>query len=239
MSTGNKLAQPPPPTSPQFKGDQKSLEHWWMKPLEKRVIAVLLPIVPSWLGTEQLTLMTLFWSAGVIFFGYLSADNLQWLWAFNACIALQHITDMLDGAVGRARNTGLIRWGFYADHFLDYIFTCAIVIGYSFLLPSDYHFLTLACVALAGGLMAHTFLDFAITNDFKISYCRIGSSECRWLLIIFNVICIFKGKDVLIKTFPFVVLGLLCILLGIVYSSQALYRKLDIEHSAKNSGDQS
>lgn len=226
MRTKKKIEQASLATSPQFKGNQKRLEHW-MASLEKVVIAALLPMVPSWMGTVQLTLMTLLWSAGVIVFGYLAADNLQWLWAFNACIALQHITDMLDGSVGRARNTGLIRWGFHMDHFLDYIFTCAIVIGYSFLLPSDYHFLTLVCIALAGGLMAHTFLDFAITNDFKISYCRTGSSELRWLTIVFNVICIIRGKDMLIKTFPLIVFGLLCVLIGIVYSSQAIYRKMD------------
>lgn len=210
----------------QFKGDRKNLDHF-MLDLERKIIAYLLPRVPAWLGTEQLTLMTLIWSAGVIAFGYLAANDIRWLIAFSACIALQHITDMLDGAVGRARNTGLIKWGFYADHFLDYTFVCAIVIGYSFLLPQHYHFLVLLCLSFAGGLMAHTFLDFAITNDYKISYYRIGVSELRCFVIVFNVACVILGKEILVRLFPYIVGGLLLALVMVVYRSQIGYRMMD------------
>jgi phosphatidylglycerophosphate synthase len=30
-------------------------------------------------------------------------------------IVFQYITDLLDGEIGRKRNTGLIKWGFYMD----------------------------------------------------------------------------------------------------------------------------
>jgi phosphatidylglycerophosphate synthase len=104
-----------------FAGDKKHLIHC-LAPLEKRIIAALLPKVPMNVTTVHLTLCTLLWSAGVITAGALAVVDMRWLWLFSACIVLQHVTDMLDGAVGRARNTGLIKWGFYMDHFLDYVF---------------------------------------------------------------------------------------------------------------------
>lgn len=211
-----------------FKGDRKQLDHW-MRPIEKKVIDFFLPLVPSWIGTVELTLMTLVWSAGVVGFGFLAQNDVRWLWGFSLCIALQHLTDMLDGAVGRMRNTGLIKWGFYADHLFDYVFMCAIVLGYYFLLPENYSFLVLICLTLTGGLMAHAFLDFAITNEYKISYFRVGVSELRWLVIILNVFIIVFGKPLLIMLFPWITAGLLAVLVIVVYRSQKVYRFLDMK----------
>lgn len=219
-------SDPKAETAHRFNGDRKNLDHFLLS-IEKKIIVALLPRVPLWLGTVELTLMTLLWSAGVIVFGYFAAQDIRWLWAFSACILLQHITDMLDGAVGRARNTGLIKWGFYADHFLDYVFMCSIVIGYSFLLPDHYHLLVLLCLFFSGGLMVHTFLDFGITNDYKISYFRIGISELRCFVVAINIAGIFLGKDMFVGAFPFVVAGLFLSLSVIVYRSQISYRMMD------------
>jgi|CXWL01.1.fsa_nt_gi phosphatidylglycerophosphate synthase len=215
------------PSELAFKGDKKHLDHFLLS-VEKKVIAVLLPMVPSWMGTVHLTLMTIFWSIGVGLFGYLASGDIRWLWAFSVCVVFQHITDMLDGAVGRARNTGLIKWGFYADHFLDYIFMCAIIVGYSFLLPPSFSNLVLLCLIISGGLMVHTFLDFAITNDFKISFNRIGVSELRWLVIIFNMTLIFFGQGLLAVIFPMIVLIAFVVLVVVVYKSQMIYRRMDL-----------
>ncbi len=46
---------------------------------------------------------------------------------------LQWFTDSFDGALGRHRDTGIPRWGFYMDHFLDFVFMCPVFIGWSFL----------------------------------------------------------------------------------------------------------
>lgn len=186
-----------------------------------------MPWVPLQVSTVHLTLMTIIWSAGIVTAGYLADGNIRWLWLFNACIFLQYVTDMLDGAVGRSRNTGLIKWGFYMDHFLDYIFLSAIVVGYSLLLPSSYLPLVLWCQVFSAGFMVHVFLDFAITNDFKISCNQFGVSEIRWVLIIFNTLLIFVGKGLLVKIFPFFVAAAFAVLCGMVYKSQKVYRHMD------------
>ncbi len=209
-----------------FAGGQKHLDHF-LRGYEKKLIAAFLPLVPSWMGTVQLTLLTFLWSALIVFFGYLSVGNINWLWGFSACIFVQHITDMLDGEVGRQRNTGLIRWGFYMDHFLDYVFTCAIIAGYSFLLPWAYFPLVVLCLAASGGLMVHTLMDFSITGDFKISFNRVGVAEVRYFLIVLDTALIVFGAGLFVAVFPFIVLASCVVLAVIVYKSQKRYALMD------------
>lgn len=218
-----------------FTGDRKNMDHWLLS-VEKVVIGSLLPCVPSWMSTSHLTLMTVLWSAGVVLFGYLSAYDIRWLWGFSICIMLQHVTDMLDGAVGRARNTGLIKWGFYADHFLDYVFMCSIVIGYSFLLPYFYLPLVPVHLAICAGFMLHVVLDFAITNDFKISVSRWGVSELRWALIGFNIVLMMTGRKLLTALFPVIILVSTAGLVVMVYRSQEVYRRIDMQNKKEAAG---
>ncbi|MBF0489542.1 MAG: CDP-alcohol phosphatidyltransferase family protein [Candidatus Omnitrophica bacterium] len=218
----------------EFAGDKKELVHF-LVPYEKKFIAAALPHVPLPIGTVQLTLMTILWSVGIIFAGYRAQADMSWLWMFSGCIFLQYVTDMLDGAVGRSRNTGLIKWGFYMDHFLDYVFLSSIVIGYSFLLPVSYSLLSMLCLMLSAGFMVHTIMDFSITNHFKISFSYFGVSEARMLLIVFNTILIVTGPGLLLHTFPFFV-GALFIALGVtVYRSQITYAHLDAVHQSMES----
>jgi phosphatidylglycerophosphate synthase len=214
------------PKTYRFGGDKKELVHF-LVPYEKKFIDAALPHVPQQISTAHLTLMTLFWSVGIVMAGYMARADIRWLWLFSICIFLQYITDMLDGAVGRERNTGLIKWGFYMDHFLDYIFLSAIVIGYSFLLPTSYFLWSLFALAFSAGLMVHTIMDFAITNHFKISFSYFGVSEARLILVIFNVILIVFSKWLLVQAFPFFVGALFIALCLTVYRSQRSYAHID------------
>ena len=209
-----------------FNGGNKKLDHLCVH-FERKIIKVCLPWVPSWLTTIHLTLMTFGWSFLVILFGYWAGRNESWLWASDACILFQYLTDMLDGEVGRQRGTGLVRWGFYMDHFLDYIFLCAVIVGYSFILPVSASRGVLLCLAICAGFAVHALLDFGITNDFKISFDRVGVTEVRYGLVIFNVFVIYFGKAFLIKVFPFIVLIFFILLCIVIYRSQKIYRRMD------------
>lgn len=77
-------------------------------------------LVPMFISTRHLTLMTLFWSACLFYFN----DN--WI-AMSIVIFLQRVTDTWDGAIGRERNEGYIKWGYFVDHFLDWVFLCSIM----------------------------------------------------------------------------------------------------------------
>ena len=113
----------------EVKLDQKESD-WLFVKIDRFLVAKGVGCVPVWLQTDHLTLLTLFWSPLAVIAGWLSSQNIFWLWLFSFSVLCQYITDMLDGAVGRHRNTGLITWGYYMDHFLDYIFMCSVFCGY-------------------------------------------------------------------------------------------------------------
>jgi len=221
------------PKAQEFRGDKKELVHF-LAPYEKVFIDTVLPYISLKVSTVHLTLMTILWSGGIVISGYLARSDMRWLCLFSVCIFLQYVTDMLDGAVGRARNTGLIKWGFYMDHFLDYVFLSSIVIGYSFLLPASYLLWTMLCLFFSAGFMVHTLMDFAITNHFKISFSYFGVSEARFVLIIFNIILIIFGRDILIQVFPFFVGALFIGLCTTVYISQKSYAHIDAIRQGTN-----
>ncbi|MBL8014227.1 MAG: hypothetical protein JNN05_10300 [Candidatus Omnitrophica bacterium] len=212
--------------SREFRGQHKVLIHF-LAPYEKKLLLALLPNVPANITTAHLTLMTLAWSAGIVLSGYLAQTDLRWLWIFSACILLQYVTDMLDGAVGRARNTGLIKWGFYMDHFLDYVFLSSIVIGYSWLLPYSYWMLSLLCLMITAGFMVHAVMDFAVTNNFKISCGYFGVSEARLSLVALNVVLLASGTFILTWVFPVFVVAAGAALAIMVYRCQKIYSHLD------------
>ncbi len=214
------------PKSKEFAGHKKVLVHF-LAPYEKKFIDAACAYIPPQIGTTHLTLMTILWSGGIVMAGCLARTDMRWLWLFSVCIFLQYVTDMLDGAVGRMRNTGLIKWGFYMDHFLDFIFLSAIIIGYSFLLPPSYMLWSLSAFVFSAGFMVHTLMDFAITNHFKISFSYFGVSEARLVLIIINVILIIFGKGLLIQVFPFFVGALFIGLSTAVYVAQKSYAHID------------
>ena len=69
----------------------------------------IVPRIPPFIETYHLTLLTLIWSTGIVVCSYLARDNISWLWLVSLFIFLQYMSDVLDGAVVRYRNTGLVR----------------------------------------------------------------------------------------------------------------------------------
>ncbi len=108
-------------------------------------------------------------------------------------IALQWFTDHLDGKLGKFRATGLARWGFYVDHMLDWFFIASIVIGYGLLLPQGAIFDLLLMLAVCAGFAVHAMLAFAATETFRTTYLRIGPTELRLVIIVFNAYLVRAG----------------------------------------------
>ena len=108
--------------------------------LEPKLMMNFYPLIPKFVETYHLT-----WSAaasglGVLFFSFLAKDNVDWFWLVNLFIMIHHFTDFFDGEVGRRRETGLVKWGFYADHFMDFAFLSAVMAGYCLALPEYFLF---------------------------------------------------------------------------------------------------
>ncbi len=173
-------------------------------PLERRLARLILPRIPGWLETYHLTLLTPVWSLLIVFFSYLAARDLRWLWMVNLMIVFHYFTDHFDGKLGKFRNTGLRKWGFYMDHLFDYGFLCSILIGYSFLLPQRAIFNMLLVLCVFSAFMFHTFLMLAATEEFKVSFSFFGPTELRIALIIVNALMVRFGTRGLKGSLPWI-----------------------------------
>ena len=208
----------------------------FLTPLERRLARKVIPRIPSWLETQHLTMLTLVWSLLILLFSYLAATNLKWLWLVSLMILLQYVTDHYDGKVGKYRNSGLVRWGYYMDHLLDYFFLCSVIIGYAFILPERSRYQLLFMLAIFGAYDFSTFLAFSATDKLKISYLKFGPTEFRLALIVSNTLLISFGTRYMISGLKFVNAGAVVGLCLMVYRAQKQIWKLDMEQKQLENG---
>lgn len=221
-----------------FAGDKKE-GTWLLATAESRLRDALLPLVPRWCETYHLTMLTVLWCILILGCSYIAQFN-GYSWSMHLVsvwIFLQYITDLLDGAIGRTRNTGLIKWGYYMDHFLDYLFLCSILIGYSFLIAAPYKIMLFFILALFGAFMVNSFLSFAATNQFKIAYLGVGPTEIRVGFIFVNCF-LAHNSTFLAPALPYVLAGSLFGLFVTVFRTQQMLWKLDMQIKAERDDPQ-
>lgn len=205
-----------------FGGDKKVGQSILSRP-ETALKNWLVPMVPEGIETYHLTLMTVLWSLCNIITGFFAKAHLPLLWVVSFMIILQYITDLLDGEIGRRRDTGLIKWGFYMDHFLDYIFLCSLVFVGFMISPDGLETWYFALVVIMGGFMVNSFLSFAATNKFEIYHYGIGPTETRVIFIAINTFIIFRGTRDFHILLPAVVI--ICFL-GLVFNTYQIQKNL-------------
>jgi phosphatidylglycerophosphate synthase len=201
----------------------------FLSPLERRLAPIVIPRIPRWLETQHLTMLTLVWSLLILLLSALAARNIRWLWLVSLMIFLQWVTDHYDGKVGKYRNTGLVRWGYYMDHLLDYFFLCSILLGYAFILPEHSRFQLLLMLALFAAYDFSTFLAFAATDKLKISHLKFGPTEFRLALIVINALLINFGTKHMIGGLKWVNAGAAVGLCVLIYTTQKKIWQLDME----------
>ncbi|MSR84952.1 hypothetical protein EXS71_00725 [Candidatus Uhrbacteria bacterium] len=211
-----------------FTGDQK-VGRSLLSKIERRAIDWIVPRLPSWIHSYHLTLATIPISLLIVLFSYLAIHHIAWLWGVSGMIALQYITDALDGSLGKYRQAGLRRWGYYMDHFLDYIFLCSILAGYSLILPDHFKYLQFFVLIVFGAFMVNAYLAFSATNKFRVAYLGIGPTEIRALFIAINTLIILFGKTYLGAWLPAVLLLAVLGLCLVVYRTQKQIWEIDME----------
>ena len=219
----------------QFAGASKTSKSL-LTPLERRLARVVIPRIPRWLETYHLTMLTLVWCILIVYFSYLAARDIRWLWLVSLMIFFQYLTDYYDGKVGKHRRTGLVKWGFYMDHILDYAFLCSVLIGYVFILPERSRFHLLLLLAVTAGFMINAFLAFSATEKFHISFMKVGPTEFRIVLITVNTLLVLFGKRYMISSLPYVTAGCFVGFCLMVYRTQKKIWKSDMEYKRRHSG---
>ena len=205
-----------------FNGDKKIGSSLLSGP-ENTLKKWLIPKIPVAIETYHLTMATLLWSIINVVVALYSRNNLSLLWVISLTIVLQYITDLLDGELGRQRNTGLVKWGFYMDHLLDYIFLCSLVfVGYM-ISPRGLEIWLFALVVILGSFMVNSFLSFAATNKFEIYSYGMGPTEGRIVIIMVNTFIVIFGTD----HFPlFVPISVMVCLAGLIVNTYQIQKKL-------------
>ena len=212
----------------QFAGATKTNTSF-LTPLERRLAPRVLPKIPTWLETYHLTMLTVLWSSLILIFSYLAARDLRWLWMVSVMIFLQYVTDHYDGKIGKYRNTGLVRWGYYMDHLLDYFFLRSIIIGYAFILPERSRYQILLMLAIFAGYEMSTFLAFAATDRFKISYLKLGPTEFRLAIIIINALLVQYGTRTMVNGLKYVNMGAALVLALMIYRTHKVIWEMDMK----------
>src|SRR5687767_5371080 len=222
----------------QFAGASKTNTSF-LTPFERRLAVRVLPRIPSWLETYHLTMLTLLWSGLILFFSWLAATDLRWLWGVSVMVAAQYVTDHYDGKIGKYRGTGLVRWGYYMDHLLDYFFLCSVIIGYAFILPERSRYQILITLAIFAGFEVSTFLAFAATDRLKISYLKLGPTEFRVAVIIINALLVQYGTRQMVNGLKYVNIGAAIGLALMIYRTHKVIWDLDMKQKQRAVADES
>jgi len=204
-----------------------------LSPLEKRVVGRVLPRIPPWLETYHLTLLTPVCSLGIIGFSWLAAHDIRWLWMVSVMVGLQYICDFLDGKIGKYRDTGLEKWGFYMDHLLDYFFVFAVLFGYALILPDRAGINLLLVLGIFSAFMINSFLTFATTERFHISHYKMGPTEFRIALVVINGLLVRFGPAKMIRPLRYVALGGLVCLVVLAFTTQRELWRLDMKRKGE------
>jgi len=200
---------------------------------EKKIADKYAPKIPKVLETNRLTYLSLVWTFFILLFGYLGKFNINWLWLVSLMIVFHYLTDMFDGAVGRYRETGLIRWGYYMDHMLDFIYLNSVFISYAFIFPKDSHILILSAMAIFSAFFVNSHLSFSATDEFKITYLRVGPTEIQLGFVIINTIIIFTGTAFINRLLPVLVVASLLALFAFIGKTQGKIWKIDMKNKLK------
>lgn len=211
-----------------FQGDKKLPMNSLLGGLEQRLIRTTIHLIPRWIEGYHLTLMTILWCAGLIGFGYVAQFNRQWLWLSSLMIFLQWFTDSYDGALGRLRDTGIPKWGYYMDHFLDYVFLASVFIGLSFLFEKTDVRLLFIVLLIFIGFMMNSYLSFAASNEFKITYLGFGPTEMRIVFIVIQLAVIGFGIRWFEVALPYLIAAALIVLTIVIFRTQRYIWNIDM-----------
>lgn len=170
-------------------------------PLERPALRWLAAHMPAWMNPDILTVIGIVGSI-MTFFGYwLSHLSPAFLWLASLGFVVNWFGDSLDGTLARYRKIERPKYGFFVDHTVDAFSEVLVVSGLGL---SPYVDFNIAAVALVGYLLMSVlvYVRTYVNGVFKISYGKLGPTEVRVILILFNTLVLLVGAPVI--TLPFI-----------------------------------
>ncbi len=154
--------------------------------LEKRALLWMASRAPSWLTSDQLTILGLIAQIGAGIGYALSRYNRYALLLVILCLGLNWFGDSMDGTLARVRCQQRPRYGFYVDHMIDIFGSVALMCGLGF---SGFVHWQIAIAMLITFLLlaSESYLATYTLSHFQLSQGIFGPTEIRILLILGNL----------------------------------------------------
>lgn len=151
--------------------------------MEKRALIWLAEHAPSWLSSDQLTVLGLCAQIGAGLSYALSHHYRSALLLAVACIVFNWLGDSLDGTLARVRQQQRPRYGFYVDHMVDVFGSIALMCGLG--CSGFVHWSTAVAMLVSFLLLsAESYLATYTLSCFQLSQSIFGPTEIRLLLIV-------------------------------------------------------
>lgn len=165
-------------------------------------------VVPNFVTTKHLTYMTLVWATMIL---TLHAD---WPYVLPLSIIAWILTDSWDGHMGKLRNEGYVKWGYFADHAFDYLILVSIVLAMFNLFPSETDKSAIVCIGVL--CVFNMILSFLAINEngMDLTVCfsdKVYSCFSNTDGLVVLIVALFVGIDPVekrIRTYPGLLQGL-------------------------------
>lgn len=182
-------------------------------PLERPALKWLAAHMPGWVTPDILTGIGVLGGIIILVSYYLSNISPYFLWLASLGFVINWFGDSLDGTLARYRDIQRPRYGFFIDHIVDVVVEAMIILGLGL---SPYVRFDLAALALVGYLMLSVmvYVQQIVTNEFRISYGKLGPTEIRVIVILANTLIFLIGNPQI--KLPFGVYGLYDLLVLVI-----------------------
>jgi archaetidylinositol phosphate synthase len=169
-------------------------------PLERPALAWLADHMPAWVTPDLCTAIGVIGALGIMVSYAMSRISPDYLWLASIGFIINWFGDSLDGTLARHRHIERPRFGFFIDHTADAFNETMIVLGLGL---TPYIRFDLSCLALSFYLLlsVFVFIHMHTVGDFKISFGKVGPTEVRVVMILFNAAMVFGGRRVISASF--------------------------------------
>jgi phosphatidylglycerophosphate synthase len=154
---------------------------------EQRVLTALATRVPRGIRSNHFTVLGTLGALGAGAAYALSSFHPGWLWVASLLLAVNWLGDSLDGTLARVRRTQRPKYGYYLDHIVDAFSTTVIGLGIG-LSPYVDLVIALGGVVVYLALSINVYLESLVFGVFRMAYGRIGPTEARIVLVLFNTV---------------------------------------------------